>query len=253
MNIAICDLDYYAYQQLSVYIKNYFNTHKISTQSYTVDYYPSIEKLSEAKQNYETVFVDIYMNQINQITKLKKLPKERVKCFIFIANTKEYAVEGFRFGALHYLVKPIIQAEVDESLRRCLIILEKNILSYLNLSTSNQPLYVPCEQIHYIHSNNKRIYVHTSAQSYTTYLTLEKIHQQLDERQFMRAQRGYIVNMDYIADLYAGYIVLKNGLEIKLSRLNSSKIRNQYQEYLLRAKKVPPVKSKVEHSQSNIK
>ena len=251
MNIAICDIDYYASQQLSVYIKNYFNTHKISAQSYIVDYYPSIEKLFDAKRNYEIVFVDIYMNQTNQISLLKKLPKEKVKCFIFIANTKDYAVEGFRFGALHYLVKPMIQAEVDESLRRCFIILEKNIFSYLNLSTSNQPLYIPCEQIRYIHSKNKRVYVHTSTQSYTTYLTLEKINQQLDERQFMRAQRGYIVNMDYIADLYAGYIVLKNGLEIKLSRLNSAKIKNQYQEYLLRAKKVPPITSKVAHSKSS--
>ena len=44
----------------------------------------------------------------------------------------------------------------------------------------------------------------------------------------MRVQRSYIVNMHYIADLYAGYIILENGLEIKLSRINQAKLKEQY-------------------------
>lgn len=234
MHIAICDQDYYTYQQLSLYIKSYFEENDLTKQNYIVDYYPSIELLLENKQSYELLFIDIFMNQENQLAKIKNFPKGLIKYFVFITNNKDYAVEAFRFGALHYLIKPLIKEEVKESLRRCALILEKHTISYLNISTTNQPMYIPCNQIRYIHSNNKRIYVHTSSQIYTTYLTLDKIYQQLDYKQFMRAKRSYIVNMHYITDLYAGYITLENGLEIKLSRLNLAELKEQYQQYLLK-------------------
>lgn len=76
----------------------------------------------------------------------------------------------------------------------------------------------------------------TSSKVYTTYLTLDKLNQQLDDKQFMRVQRSYIVNMHYITDLYAGYIILENGLEIKLSRINQAKLKEQYQQYQLKYK-----------------
>lgn len=78
--------------------------------------------------------------------------------------------------------------------------------------------------------------MHTSSKVYVTYLTLDKLNQQLDDKQFMRMQRSYIVNMHYIADLYAGYIILENGLEIKLSRINQAKLKEQYQQYQLKYK-----------------
>lgn len=42
--------------------------------------------------------------------------------------------------------------------------------------------------------------------------------------------------MHYIADLYAGYIILENGLEIKLPRINQAKLKEQYQQYQLKYK-----------------
>lgn len=236
MNIAICDQDYYTYQQLYLYIKKYFEENSSFIQSYTIDYYPSIDELLDSQQNYDILFIDIYMNQESQLAKIRTFPPALIKCFVFITNNKDYAVDAFRFGAIHYLIKPLIKEEVKESLRRCILILEKHTINYLNISTTNQPLYIPCNQINYIHANNRRIYVHTSSKVYTTYLTLDKLNQQLDDKQFMRVQRSYIVNMHYITDLYAGYIILENDLEIKLSRINQAKLKEQYQQYQLKYK-----------------
>ena len=61
MNIAICDQDYYTYQQLCLYIKKYFEENSSFIQSYTIDYYPSIDKLLDSQQNYDILFIDIYI------------------------------------------------------------------------------------------------------------------------------------------------------------------------------------------------
>ena len=50
----------------------------------------------------------------------------------------------------------------------------------------------------------------------------------------MKAQRSFIVNMNFIELFYFDHIVLANGKDIVLSRSNRTELKNQYQQFLFR-------------------
>lgn len=50
----------------------------------------------------------------------------------------------------------------------------------------------------------------------------------------MRAQRSFIVNMNFIESFYFDHIVLSTKKEIVLSRNTRSQLKNQYQQFLFR-------------------
>lgn len=83
--------------------------------------------------------------------------------------------------------------------------------------------FVPVADIEWVEAAGYNIRIHTSAQTYTTRLSLTALVDRLDPRRFVRVHRSAIVNLDRVRQIDphvngAYTIVLKDGTQIRLSR-----------------------------------
>ena len=78
--------------------------------------YESSEKFLEAvrKAPFTAAFLDIYMNGMTGMEAAKELRKTDTDCLlVFTTTSTDHALEGFQVRALHYLVKPFTEADID--------------------------------------------------------------------------------------------------------------------------------------------
>ena len=78
--------------------------------------YESGETFLEAarKAPFTAAFLDIYMDGMTGMEAAKKLRKTDTDCLlVFITTSTDHALEGFQVRALHYLVKPFTEADID--------------------------------------------------------------------------------------------------------------------------------------------
>ena len=78
--------------------------------------YESGETFLEAarKAPFTAAFLDIYMDGMTGMEAAKKLRKTDTDfLLVFITTSTDHALEGFQVRALHYLVKPLTEADID--------------------------------------------------------------------------------------------------------------------------------------------
>ena len=78
--------------------------------------YESGETFLEAarKEPFTAAVLDIYMDGMTGMEAAKELRKTDTDCLlVFTTTSTDYALEGFQVRALHYLVKPFTEEDID--------------------------------------------------------------------------------------------------------------------------------------------
>ena len=96
------------------------------------------------------------------------------------------------------------------------------------VTTREETLYIPYEQITYIEAREKKLFIHRGMEEYGCYETLDKVLQQLPDY-FQRCHRSYVINMSHVkAVLFSqNKIEMTEGEEIPLSRSYRKQIKER--------------------------
>ena len=186
-----------------------------------------------ASKKPDVVFLDIELPDMTGFELLQQLDDINFKT-IFTTAHSHYAIRAFRFNALDYLIKPIKEAELDEAVKRLLksagnTIEVKHALSNLEsksvedqklvLPTQNGTLRLPLKQITHIEGERNYSYIYLSNESRElSSKNLAYFEDILIDKSFFRSHRSYLVNRYHINALKSDQFVLKNGVEIPISR-----------------------------------
>ena len=186
-----------------------------------------------ASKKPDVVFLDIELPDMTGFELLQQLDDINFKT-IFTTAHSHYAIRAFRFNALDYLIKPIKETELDEAVKRLLksagnTIEVKHALSNLEsksvedqklvLPTQNGTLRLPLKQITHIEGERNYSYIYLSNESRElSSKNLAYFEDILIDKSFFRSHRSYLVNRYHINALKSDQFVLKNGVEIPISR-----------------------------------
>lgn len=236
MTIAICEDESRDLMKTSDLVNVYFKNKKQKITIYS--YCDADVLLAEAAQiNFDIIVMDIYLPGVNGIQAARSLKKLNPDCsIIFVTSSSDFALEAFGIGAVHYIVKPVSEEELQEALERCCE--RKHMRSkgeVLEIMVDRRSVLLFQNCIRYIECQEKALKIYTGDGEYDTWSTLKKIEDKLNWEKFLKVQRSYIVNMDYIADVRGGHCVLRDGTTIKNSRNYTNYIREQYKRYLFKA------------------
>ena len=233
IKIAVCEDNPEDYKNLKAMIHVFLENHNIKAD---IASFSSGEDFltSHTDRHYDIVFMDVYLTGSNGVETAVTACSQSPVQTIFTTTSLEHAIDAFNVNATHYLVKPLTSEAVTEAMERCLLRMGIKYSEHLDIKTSRGTVSIPADHIVYIEVFNKVFLIHTEKNSFQTYSSLDAIFELLDSKTFMRAQRSYIVNMNFIESFYFDHIILSDGKDIVLSRNNRTELKDQYQQFLFR-------------------
>lgn len=187
-------------------------------------------------ERFDIVFLDIYMNGANGVEVAKKLRNFDQECIIiFTTSSTDYALDGFRVRALHYLVKPYSNEELKNLFKEIIARLPAPD-KYLDVNIVGGSVRLRFNEIIYASHFKHQIHIHTSDGNTTvTRQTFRDFVSSLegDERFFM-CSRGVIINLNYADDFNGTDFKLKNGDTISVSRDITKSARLAFGDFLFK-------------------
>lgn len=186
----------------------------------------------------DLVFLDIEMPVMNGFQLLEHLSPINF-CLVFVTAYDQFAVKAFRYSALDYLLKPVDAKDLQIAVRKAGLRRwpEKQQLAHLKLQVDaierqppdkialpyqNGVVFAEIRNIVFCQSeNNYSRFFTVEGKQHVVAKTLGDIQEILEERNFLRVHRQYLVNLDHIVKYVRGegnYLVLTGGQQVPLAR-----------------------------------
>lgn len=187
--------------------------------------FPSAEAFLFAYEDSRSdiLLLDIEMGELNGIGLAKTVrQKDGAVQLVFITGYPDFIAEGYEVSALHYLMKPVSYEKLYTVLDKAaanLVKEEKRLCVVYDRTTD----FVPLSQIFYVEAQKQYVMIHAASGSYRRKGSLAETEKELDEY-FFKCQRSFLVNLRYVVRVKKDCVVLKDGMEVPISRGMAEKI-----------------------------
>lgn len=198
--------------------------------------------IDEARERIEAlspdvVFLDIQMpggTGFDLLAQLDRMPR-----IVFTTAYDQYAVKAFDVNALDYLLKPVEPErlatairKIQESAPRESSTNSSSPLEQLFIKDGPRCWFVPLREVSLLTSEGNYVRLHWGTERPLLGRSLTSLEQKLDPKQFFRANRAQIVNLNYIQQVEAGeggrlHMQLKDGPEIEVSRRQAREFKER--------------------------
>ncbi len=177
----------------------------------------ALKKIEELQP--DVIFLDIQMPDLTGFEVLEQLEKK--PNVIFTTAYEQYALKAFEIFSLDYLLKPIKEERLAQSIERLKQVGKSNTnidmkglqeviqqlkmpkkATALPIKTGDRINLIRFETISYLEANDKYVFIHTTdGQKFLTDQSLTTMEEKLPE-QFYRVQKSYILNKDAIKEMH---------------------------------------------------
>ena len=235
LRVAICDDTPLCLEEIAINVESYFKSRHLPDYEISKFYCPSALLYDiEAGHDFDIVILDVLMPEaLGTDTARIIRSKSPDTGIIFISTSRDYAVDAYDIGAVHYVTKPLGSEALDAAMDRAVYQKNDNPHKCLILHMRDGVMQsVDCDDIIFIESVGYRRIVHTKKGEFEeARKTLSSLLKELDvlyRGRFCIPYRGYIVNLDEISTIMPGRIVMRNGAEILIKKGDFRRIRDIY-------------------------
>ena len=231
MKIAICDDDEKDRSEMCRMTAAYMDLH---------NYHVCIEEFSAGEallerdlSEYDLVIMDIVMGQLNGIDTAKVLIEKNPNIqIIFCSSSNAYAAESYDVSALRYLIKPVAQSKLFETLDR-----------YFHIHTSMRTLTykfnrmderVFLSDILWVEADGHRCVIHTRNGDITTRTPFSQIGDQLLGSDFVKPIRYALVSLQAVATIPTDVLTLTDGTTVPISRDQRPGMKQAFTAYKMK-------------------
>ena len=167
----------------------------------------------------DLIFLDIQLNDGYGFDILDTLGEHPP--IIFTTAYNEYAIRGFKYNGLDYLLKPIDKRDLEQALakfnrievpaksqdlsavERLKDMMTKTYKKRFMVKVGNQYNTFKVEDIAYFKSDEGLIFLHShKGQKYPVEYSLDQLEEILDPVHFFRVNRKFIVTVDSVAEIH---------------------------------------------------
>lgn len=163
------------------------------------------------------IFSDIVLGDGLSFDIFEKIP---TKSFIIYTTAfDQYTLKAFKLNSIDYLLKPISEEDLAKSIEKfksflpseetynalemkTLIKEEKPKLSRILVKIGYNLKVIKTEEVCCFYSENKIVYAQTLERSFPTDFTLDELEEVLEQKQFFRVNRQFIINSDCIKNIH---------------------------------------------------
>lgn len=235
VKIAICDDEKLFVGHISEIVRAFFAEQKVD---YHVDEFYSGEEFVQLKEkvgDYDIVFLDMQMKELNGIETARYLRKYGEDTFlVFVTAHAEYAMTGYQVQASWYVIKDYNKMVVDlrEALKNILRRIKKDhkVITYKFSKVGDVKIRV--SNIVYIEYRNHRAVFHVLSKGkideYSLYKKLDDIENEIASDDLLRIQKSYLVNVNHVEKLLDQDVILIDGTMLHFPKYLKSEVRKNY-------------------------
>jgi two-component system LytT family response regulator len=236
MRTIVIDDERLARKELINLLKQYVHIDVIAESSNAEDAKKKIETLHP-----DLIFLDIQMPEKDGFQLLAELTY--IPMVIFVTAYDEYALKAFDVSALDYLLKPVAPERLEETLTRLNSAQEPEVESadmtrrnrlrpddQIFIKDGERCWFVSLSEVSRFQSEGNYVRVYFQNQKPMILRSLNNLETTLDSRSFFRANRKYIINLQWIDKVESWFngglmVTLKDGTELEISRRQAAKFR----------------------------
>ncbi|GAM04512.1 MULTISPECIES: LytR/AlgR family response regulator transcription factor [Novosphingobium] len=242
-----------AIQGLQLRLEKYADVEIIDTCSNGRE---AIRKIKTEKP--DLVFLDIQMPGFDGFSVVKGVMEIEPPLFVFVTAYQEHAVRAFEANAVNYLMKPVDESKLDDTLARVRQRIAekksaeeaeklKSVLAevapdavdhipedpeqaaseryekLINIKDRGQIFRIDVDTIEHIEAAGDYMCIRTADNSLILRETMKDLERRLDPRVFQRVHRSTIVNLNQVRQVKPHtngecFLVLDSGAQVKVSR-----------------------------------
>jgi len=156
----------------------------------------------------DLLFLDVEMPEISGLDLLSTIqnpPKT-----IIISAYEQYALKGYEFDVVDYLLKPVSFSRFLKSVNKVHDLFEKkqddSTDTYIFVKSDKQLKKILLKEILFIESMENYVVIHTLSSKEVVYTTLKHILESLSYSNFLQVHRSFIVNIDFINSIEGNFL-----------------------------------------------
>lgn len=227
--IAICDDQEEVTKKLQSIIQKICVKNKINIG--TKEFFNSFDLLNNIK-GCLIAFIDLDMPGMDGIELGKRINELNLDCKIIVATGRvDRYKEAFTIQALRFVTKPFDEKEIEEALLTALL---KKVGNGIITAFMNRiPYDISESDIRYLMAYNGYVEIVTENGRYRKDTSLDSLECDLDKRLFVRINKGYIVNLQWIKG-FDNTTVLLIDQRLPLSRRRRKNLEQKFMEFDLK-------------------
>lgn len=176
-----------------------------------------IEALSFLDNEWvDILFLDIEMPEITGLDFVEAIKNRwgnNIPKVVFATGYSKYAVQGFEYGAVDYIMKPVSYKRFKKCVDRIFNDLDKRSSSdpsdnFFFTDVDGKKIRIDYDSILYMEGARNYTIVVTNEKKLIIYKTLSAIIKLLPEKKFIRIHKSYIIAINKIQAIMANQLVL---------------------------------------------
>lgn len=233
VKIAICEDDKFYIEKEKKLLESFLLERDIKYELYL--FRSGVELIKDYRMNYDIIFLDISMDEMNGLEVANWLRKNGTdSCIVFLTAHAEYSIEGYKVDAHRYLLK---NAEnIEEALYECLSsALEKLQIreNKIDFAVQGGVLTVSPSKIVYAESKAHRVVLYILENSgdikeYYMYDRLDNVQAKLADYNFMRIHQSYLLNKEYMKTVSRYKVDIIGDIRLAVSKKYYKELEDYY-------------------------
>ncbi len=204
-----------------------------------------IDKIKD--QQPDLIFLDVSMPGMTGFDMLKKL--DYIPHVIFVTAYDEFALKAFEVNALDYVLKPIDPVRLSEAIEKLRqkeetefesenekISREEKKLDTTDrifIKDGEKCYFVKLEKVRMLESDGNYVKIHFGKNRPLVLRSLNSFEEKLDTGSFFRANRKFIINLDWIENVENWFngglqVELKSGDKVEISRRQAIRFKEMF-------------------------
>lgn len=184
--------------------------------------------------HYDLAFLDIQMAKINGLQLAKMIREEdRLIFLVFTTALKNYAPKGYEVSAFRYLIKPLQEEEVFQTLTKTSRMMEERKRDAVIVTQGDESRRIFKDDIYYIEVDNHHIILHLKEETIRFKAKLKEFETQFMEPQFCKCHRSYIVNLKYSGRISREGVEIDGNGTLPISKSRWDALNHCYMEYYM--------------------
>lgn len=216
IRIAIVEDEDSYVEQLTEYLKEYQKT--VGEEINVTVYRDGDGITAKYKPEFDIILMDIQMKFVDGMTAAEEIRRLDSKVIIiFITNMTQYAIRGYKVGALDYILKPVSYFAFCERLGLAIARIKRRSSNFITIQVKGGILRLDISDIYYVESQGHNLIYHTSSGDYLASGTMKSAEEELSEFGFSRGNKSYLINLAHVDGIQDKCAQVK-GEQLQLSR-----------------------------------